>query len=69
MSDLPARALVGGPSRPVAWIVTGAGLVGFVLVAASLVPWDWVPGGRVVPVRPTDLLDPEQLRRLSADTL
>lgn len=35
----------------------------FVVVAGLLVPWDWVPGRQVVPVRPDELLTPDQVRR------
>ena len=41
-------------------------LVSFVLVALLalwLVPWDWVPGGHLVPARASALFTPEQLAR------
>lgn len=58
----PDRARAAA-SRPTALWVTGVTLLAFVAVAAVLVPWDWVPGGAVVPVRPDELLTPEQVAR------
>lgn len=55
--------MVRPPGRgPALWLALLC-LVGFVAVATVLVPWDWVPGGRVVPVDPGELLSAEQLRR------
>ena len=38
-------------------------LVLFVVLAAWLVPWSWVPGGHVVAVRPDEVLTPAQVER------
>lgn len=37
--------------------------VAVVALAAWLVPWDWVPGGRLVPVAPDALFTPAQIAR------
>jgi hypothetical protein len=34
-----------------------------VLLAVWLVPWDWVPGGRLVPASPHEVFTTEQLAR------
>jgi STE24 endopeptidase len=35
----------------------------FVVLAAVLVPWDWVPGGELVPAKPLEVFTPEQIAR------
>ncbi len=48
--------------RTSCWVAATT-LVVFVVVAALAVPWDWVPGGRVVPVSAEELLTPAQRAR------
>lgn len=52
-----------GLDRRAAWVLLG--LSGGVLVAglALLVPWDWVPGGRLVPADPADFFTGAELAR------
>ena len=38
-------------ARRTAAVLLLVSVVAFAVVAALLVPWDWVPGGRVLPVR------------------
>ncbi len=44
------------------WLV-GVSLAVLVALGAVFVPWSWVPGGDLVPVRGSDVFTPEQLRR------
>ena len=44
------------------WLV-GVSLVVLAVLGAVFVPWSWVPGGDLVPVRGSDVFTPEQLRR------
>jgi STE24 endopeptidase len=41
----------------------GSSAVVFVVLAAVLVPWSWVPGGHVVHVPSSEVFTAEQLRR------
>ncbi len=56
MSDDP------GPSRRLCWSLVGVGAL-LLAAGAALVPWAWVPGGSVLPVRPADLFEAAELRR------
>ncbi len=47
------------------WLVGGS-LVVMVVLGAVLVPWSWVPGGDLVPVRGSEVFTAEQLRRAEA---
>jgi STE24 endopeptidase len=60
-SDTSPRA-----ARGTALWLSGLTLLGFAVVAGLLVPWDWVPGGSVVPVTPEELFAPDQLERQQA---
>ena len=44
------------------WLV-GVSLVVMAVLAAVFVPWSWVPGGSLVPVRGSEVFSAEQLRR------
>lgn len=35
----------------------------FVMMAASLVPWEWIPGGRLTPVASADIFTPDEIAR------
>ena len=50
-------------ARRLPWLVALVGGVGFVILAAVLVPWHPVPGGMPAPVPDRDVLTPEQLAR------
>ncbi|MCD4534683.1 M48 family metallopeptidase [Nocardioides sp. cx-169] len=52
--------------RRVALVTTLVGLVAFVALAAWLVPWDPVPGGRLEPADPLSVFTPEQVERAEA---
>ena len=56
MSDHP------GPSRRLCWTLVGVGAL-LLAVGAMLVPWSWVPGGSVLPVRAADAFPADDLRR------
>jgi STE24 endopeptidase len=47
------------------WLV-GVSLVVLVVLGAVFVPWSWIPGGHLVPVRASEVFTPEQLRRAEA---
>ena len=49
--------------RRVAWVTCAVGAVAFVVVAAVLVPWDVVPGGRVTPVPAAAVFDVQEIAR------
>lgn len=49
--------------RRTAWIVAALSALTFLVLAAVLVPWDWVPGGELRPARPLDILTAEQVAR------
>ncbi|SDR87012.1 STE24 endopeptidase [Nocardioides scoriae] len=49
--------------RAASWGLAVASLVLFVALAAWLVPWSWVPGGRPVAVRPDEVLTASQISR------
>lgn len=51
--------------RPAAFTTVAAGLA-FVVLAALLVPWDWIPGGHLVPASPTDVFTPAEIDRAEA---
>ncbi len=51
------------PSRRLCWWMVGVSLVLLVVLGALLVPWSWVPGGQVAPVRASEVFSAEQLRR------
>ncbi|MCD4524942.1 M48 family metallopeptidase [Nocardioides sp. cx-173] len=55
-----------GAERRVALVTTLVGLVAFVALAAWLVPWDPVPGGRLEPADPLSVFTPEQVERAEA---
>ena len=48
--------------RPALWTALAAAAA-FAVLAALLVPWDWVPGGALVPMRPHQLFSTEQILR------
>ncbi len=50
-------------NRRAAWLTAGGSLVVFVVLAAVLVPWDWVPGGELRPAAPLDVFTQEQIAR------
>ncbi len=49
--------------RTVAWLVAVVSGVVFVVLAAWLVPWSWLPGGRVDPVAAGQVFDQAQIAR------
>jgi STE24 endopeptidase len=57
------RRPTGGLARGPALAVAVAAFTALVVVAALLVPWDWVPGGRLVPARVSSLFSAEQVAR------
>lgn len=50
-------------ARGAAWATAGGGLLVFTVLAAVLVPWDWVPGGTLTPAAPHELFTAEQIAR------
>ena len=50
-------------NRRAAWITAGVSLLVLVVLAAVLVPWEWVPGGELRPAAPLDVFTPEQIAR------
>ncbi len=50
-------------NRRAAWITAGVALAVLVVLGALLVPWDWVPGGRLQPAAPLDVFTREEIRR------
>ncbi len=50
-------------NRRAAWVTAGVSLVVFVVLAAVLVPWDWVPGGSLRPAAPLDVFTQKQIAR------
>ena len=62
MTIAPASA--GVPlARGAAWATVAVASAVLVLLAVWLVPWDWVPGGRLVPASPHEVFTTEQLAR------
>jgi STE24 endopeptidase len=59
---VPASAL----DRRAAVAVLGAAALALAVLGWWLVPWDWVPGGALVPARVEELLTPAQLDRAEA---
>ena len=55
--------LEGPPQARLAWLVTLVGVVGFVVAAALLVPWQPVPGGTPEPVAARDVFTAAQIAR------
>ena len=55
--------LPGPPQARLAWVVTLVGGVGFVVVAALLVPWHPVPGGTPDPVPARDVFTAAEIAR------
>ena len=53
-------------ARRTAAVLSVVAFVAFVVTAALLVPWDWVPGGRVVPVQPDQVFSARQVERATA---
>jgi STE24 endopeptidase len=51
------------PSVRLCLWLAGGSLVVMVALAAVFVPWSWVPGGSLVPVRGSEVFSTEQLRR------
>jgi STE24 endopeptidase len=49
--------------RRTAWTTAGLSLLAFVVLAAVLVPWDWVPGGELTPAAPGDVFTADQIAR------
>lgn len=47
--------------RRAAWLTAGFSALAFVVLAALLVPWDWVPGGELVPAQPLDVFTAEEI--------
>lgn len=47
--------------RRAAWLTAGVSAVVFVVLAGLLVPWDWVPGGELVPAQPLDVFTAEEI--------
>lgn len=54
------------PARRSAAVLLLVAVVGFAVVAALLVPWDWVPGGRVLPVGADEVFGARQVERATA---
>ncbi len=50
-------------NRRAAWLTAGVSLVVFVVLAAVLVPWDWVPGGELHAAAPLDVFTRKQIAR------
>jgi STE24 endopeptidase len=50
-------------ARGPAWATVIVSSLVFVVLAAVLVPWDWVPGGELVPAKPLDVFTAEQIAR------
>jgi STE24 endopeptidase len=50
-------------NRRAAWATAGVSLVVFLVLAALLVPWDWVPGGSLRPAAPLDVFTQKQIER------
>lgn len=48
--------------RTAVWVVVVAGAI-FVVLAWWLIPWDWLPGGKIEPVRASEVFTPEQIAR------
>ena len=65
MSAAADRDLVSLARRPAAITAVVAALA-FVVLAAVLVPWDWIPGGDLVPVSPSDVFTPGEIERAEA---
>jgi STE24 endopeptidase len=55
-----------GPSLKLCLWLIGLSLVLLVVLGALFVPWSWVPGSHLVPVRASQFFTPEQLRRAEA---
>ena len=51
------------PSRGLCWWLVGVSAVVLVVLGAVFVPWSWVPGGDLVPVRGSEVFTAEQLAR------
>jgi STE24 endopeptidase len=49
--------------RRAAWLTAGVAAAVFVVLAAVLVPWDWVPGGDLAPADPVEVFTAEQVAR------
>ena len=45
------------------WALVAVGAVALTVLAALLVPWSWVPGGHVVPVRAREVFSERQISR------
>ncbi len=54
------------PARRSAAVLLLVAVVGFAVAAVLLVPWDWVPGGRVLPVRADEVFGARQVERATA---
>lgn len=51
------------PSRPIALAVTVAAGIAFAVLAAVLVPWDWLPGGEVHAASPESVFTAREIAR------
>lgn len=60
MSDEPA------PSRGLSLALVGVSALALVVLGLVFVPWAWVPGGHLVPVRPEEVFTTAQLSRSEA---
>lgn len=54
------------PSVRLCWFLVGLGGLAFVVLAAVLVPWQWVPGGHLEQVSAQSLLSDQQIARAEA---
>lgn len=57
-----------GLDRRGAWLTVLFGAVAFATLAVWLVPWDWLPGGRLVPARATEVFTHAEIARAEAHT-
>jgi STE24 endopeptidase len=53
-------------NRRAAWVTAGVSLAVFVVLAAVLVPWAWVPGGVLRPAAPLDVFTRAQIAHAEA---
>jgi STE24 endopeptidase len=57
------RSAADGLDRRGAWTLLAAATAALVVLALVLVPWDWVPGGTLIPARDVDVFTTAQIAR------